>query len=370
MDCFIMDYNIEGQNTLALEDSIMQKDRPVTAGSKMLETFVSPINATVIDKLSDGEYKVAGRTAMEEFGIPSLFSGQPDEISGAVKAVVDGAVSFSLCNDVFGKYRKQAAENNCSYIHPSYGTISRYGLVPVVSSMDQIGVVCKSLAEGFKLLSQIAGNDENDGAMFPDKTYSYARNDKSITIAIPDAVISQADKNVQDAIADFTKNFNNISIDLKFFDIYKQVMYILSCAEISNNISRYDGVNFGYRASDYRNIDELYTNTRTEGFGIDAKLTTIMGSMVLSQNQYIPYYDKSMRVRRLIKEELAFDEYDIIVLPCEISKDPYENLSLYSLANLAGLPSVSFSYKGQGIQLIANVRNENSLLTAWEVCTK
>lgn len=369
MDYFIIDYNVEGQNTLALEDSIMQKGRPITAGSKMLDNFIAPINATVVDKLSN-EYKIAGKTVMDEFGIPSFFSGESDEISGAIKAVVDNAVSFSLCNDVFGKYRKQAADNKLCYIHPTYGTVSRYGLVPVASSMDQIGIVCKDMREGFKLLSLIAGNDEKDGAMFSEKSYSYDNNEQDLTLAIPDSVIRMADKNVQDAIGDFAKNFKTTSLDLEHFNVYKQVMYILSCAEISNNISRYDGVNFGYRTSNYTNIDELYTNSRTEGFGYHAKLTAIMGTMVLTENNYKSYYDKAMKLRRLIKDGVSFEGYDIIVLPCDIGKDPYDNLSLYSLANLAGLPSVSFSYKGQGIQLIANVRKESSLLTAWEVCMK
>ena len=369
MDCFITDYNIDGKNTLALEDSIMQKDKPVTAGSKILENFISPINASVIDKLK-GRYKIAGRTTMDEFGIPNLFSTEPDEVSGAIKAVVYDAATFSLCNDLFGKYRKQAAENKCCYIHPSYGTISRYGLIPLASSMDQIGIVCKGLPEGFELLSHIAGYDENDGVMLPETTYNYAKAARNITIAVPDSVKKRANQNVQDAIEEFAKNFNTISISLPYFDLYKQVMYILSCAEISNNISRYDGINFGYRTSDFSNIDELYTNTRTEGFGPNVKLSAIMGSMVLSQNNYIPYYEKAMKLRGLIKEAITFDEYDIIALPCKISDEPYENLSLYSLANLAGLPSVSFSYKGQGIQLIANTRNEDLFLTAWEVCMK
>lgn len=369
MDCFILDYNTEAINSVALEDSIMQKDKPVTAGSKILENFNSPFNATVINKLTNDKYTIAGKTTMDEFGIPGLFSKEPDQVAGAIKAVVDGAATFSLCNDVFGTYRRQAAQNNCAYIHPTYGTVSRYGLISLVSSMDQIGVVCKSLSEGFELLSQIAGNDKNDGAMFPENAYAYKKSDKVITVAIPD-FIDQADKNVQEAIAEFSSNFTSTNITLPNFDIYKQVMYILSCAEISNNISRYDGINFGHRTSDFTNLDELYVNSRTEGLGSYTKLAAIMGSMVLSQDQYTPCYEKAMKIRRLIKDYLSFDNYDIIVLPCKISEEPYENLSLYSIANLAGLPSVSFSYKGQGIQLIANVKNESSLLTAWEVCTK
>ena len=360
--------NYTDPKAVMLEDSIMQKGELTTAGSKILEDFISPINANVVERLLDNGYKIVGKTNMDEFGISSIFSDKPDVISGAVKAVADGVVAYSLCNDIYGKYRLQAAENGCCYIHPTYGTVSRYGLIPMVSSMDQIGIICKNLKDGFELLSFIAGSDVNDGAMFPDKIYDYAKLSKNIRIGIPDSIIKKADKDTQEAIQNFAENFDSINIKLENFDVYKQVMYILSCAEISNNINRYDGIKFGYRASSYRGIDELYIKTRTEGFGLQTKLVAIIGSMVLSQNNYVPYYEKAMKVRRLIKESLRFDEYDIIVLPCKISENPYENLSLYSLATLVGLPSISFSFKGQGIQLIANVKNENLLSTIWEVC--
>ena len=159
---------------------------------------------------------------------------------------------------------------------------------------------------------------------------------------------------------DFIKEFSSTDIDLEYFDLYSQVMYILSSAEISNNLSRYDGIKFGYRASGYTDIDDLYTKTRSEGFGLDAKLTAIMGAVVLSKDHYGPYYEKAMKIRRLIKESINFDTYKVIVLPCRISDDPYENLASIHLL-LAGLLSVSFSYKGHGIQLVAGVKKENLL---------
>ncbi|HBN85054.1 MAG TPA: hypothetical protein DDZ89_14565, partial [Clostridiales bacterium] len=184
----------------------------------------------------------------------------------------------------------------------------------------------------------------------------------------PESIVNKADQETQSAIKEFAEKFNSVNVDLEYFDVYKQVMMILSCAEISNNISRYDGIKFGYRASGYKGIDDLYIKTRSEGLGVETKLAAIMGAMVLSKNQYTPYYEQATKIRRLIKESLRFDAYDIIVLPCCISEDPYENLSLFALPNLVGLPCASFSYKGQGIQLIANVKNENLISTAWEVC--
>lgn len=353
---------------IVLEDSIMQENKPVTAGSKILDKFVSPLTATVVNKLLDHGNTIVGKAKMNEFGIPNFFIDGSIEIPEAIKAVSDDIADYALCNDVFGQYRQKATEAGCCYIHPTYGTVSRFGLIPLVSSMDQIGVVCKSIPEGFKLLSQIAGSDGHDGAMFPEKSYDYANTKPSITLGIPEAIVSKADQETQNAIKDFAGIFNTVCMDLEYFDVHKQVMMILSSAEISNNISRYDGIKFGYRASGYKTLDDLYIKTRTEGLGLETKLAAIMGAMVLSQNQYAPYYEKAMKIRRLIKESLQFSEYDIIVLPGSISEDSYENLSLYALPNLAGLPCVSFAYKGQCIQLIANVKNEKILSSVWEVC--
>jgi aspartyl-tRNA(Asn)/glutamyl-tRNA(Gln) amidotransferase subunit A len=344
----------------------MRKGSLVTAGSKILENFISPFDATVVTRLLDNNRAIAGKTKMNEFGIDRISADRPDDVSESIKVVADGAASFSLCNDVFGQCRRQAAERGVFYIHPTYGTVSRYGLIPLASSMDQIGVACKNLADGFKLLSVIAGNDPNDGAMFPEKNYSYAGMNKKITLGVPSSVIKQADENAQKCIRGFAEKFNFVNIALDYFDVFKQTMYILGCAEISSNLTRYDGIKFGYRASNYKGLNDLYVNTRTEAFGLEAKLAAIMGSMVLSRDQYVPYYEKAMKMRRLIKESLRFDEYDVIVLPTAISENPYENLSLFSLAPLAGLPSVSFSWQGGGIQLIADTKNENALITALE----
>jgi aspartyl-tRNA(Asn)/glutamyl-tRNA(Gln) amidotransferase subunit A len=233
--------------------------------------------------------------------------------------------------------------------------------------MDQIGVVCQNIRDGFQLLSVIAGNDPKDGAMFPEASYEYKSTGKDIKIGVPASVIAKADENTQKSIYGLIGKFNSAVMDLEYFDVYKQAMYILASAEISGNMTRYDGVKFGYRSPHYKGVDDMYIRTRTEAFGLDTKLASIMGSMALSQAYYGPYYEKAMRIRRLIKEALRFDEYDVIILPTTISGSPYDNLSLFSLAPLAGLPSISFSYQGSGIQLIAGVRNENALLTAWEV---
>jgi len=280
----------------------MQKGVPTTMGSKMLESFIAPFDATVVTRLKENNIPIAGETKLYEIN------------------------DLKLCNDVSGYYRHYG---KC-YIQPTYGTVSRYGLIPLACSMDQIGVACNDLREGFELLAKIAGNDPNDGAMFPEKSYEYKVLDRKIKIG-------------------GVKN-------LKYTDVYSQVYTILSNAEISSNDTRYDGIKFGYRTQNFKNLNELYVNTRTEAFDVKEKFSSILGALVLSKDYYLAYYDKAMRIRRLIKESLPFDEYDVIELP-----PGYE-----MLAQLAGLPSISFG----DVQLIAQAKNENALLTAWEVAYK
>ena len=358
------------QGTLVLEDSIMQDEKKTTAGSKILENFVAPFDATVVERLEARGFSILGKTQMDEFGIGRIASDRPDAVSGAVAAVAQGFSEAALCNDLFGKIRRQAAEKGVCYIHPTYGTVSRYGLIPVASSMDQIGVVCRDLRRGFEILSVISGHDEKDGAMFSETSYEYQKSAEKIRIGIPDNVmgmVSEADKK---PVEMFAKSFETEHFELPYFEVYSQVMYILSCAEISNNINRYDGIKFGYRTENYRTLNDLYLRTRTEAFAPETKLAAIMGTMVLSKEQYVPYYEKAMKIRRLIKESLDFSKYDVIAFPSWKDADPCKQNALYALAALAGLPAISFPYQEGSIQLLANVKKENDLFTAWEVASR
>jgi len=310
----------------------MQKGCLATAGSKILDNFIAPFDATVITRLSEKTERVK----LAEFGL-----GDPGELPGTPL----------LCNDVFGHVRSRAVKQGLCYIRPTYGTVSRFGLIHAASSMDQIGIVCKDPAEAFSLLSAIAGHDPNDGAMFPEMNYTYKADKKELRWSALQPGIPAVEKiagkaGVKEKIGEY--------ID-KNADVYEQVMTILGYAEISNNISRYDGIKFGFRAANYKNLDDLYIKTRTEGFGLEAKLVSVMGFLVLTQDYYTKYYEKALKIRRLIKEALRFDTYDIIVAQAE-----------NHLAVLAGLPSLTFNYEGSGIQLIADVKKENVLLSAWE----
>jgi aspartyl-tRNA(Asn)/glutamyl-tRNA(Gln) amidotransferase subunit A len=326
-----------------VEDTIMQKGEPVTAGSKILESFVSPITATVVERALASGYEIAGRVKPTEFCL-----GKMSE-NGGLPAFDDLVEScdFFLGNDLFGEYRRWAVKNGMCYIHPTYGTVSRFGLVPVVQSMDAVGVMCKDIPSGLSLLSKVAGKDEKDGAMITEIRGQRSEGGEKIRVGVVSGVGDL-----------LPAAFEKAAVELPYFDVYEQVMTILSTAEVSNNISRYDGIKFGYRAADFRGVEDLYVKTRSQGLGIEAKFAAIMGGLVLSQDNYEKYYDKAMRVRRLIKESVKFDGYDVLALPCDLS-------STY-LAGLAGLPACSFAVNGEGIQFVAAPCNEEIFEKLWE----
>ena len=395
MDYFATEYEttgLQGGVCAVLEDSIMQKGRLVTSGSKILENFVSPIDATVVTRLEEAGVTILGKTKMDEFGAAGLFKDAEPFASGAVTAVVDGTASFALCNDFSGVVRMQAAAKGVCYIHPTYGTVSRYGLIQAVPSMDQIGIVCKTPADGFRALSIIAGHNPKDGAMFPDVSRGALRiengefgiengalrienGEKHDSVDVTDAAATTGgtplrigvpvnilavihDNGVLGAVREFAACFKTVEFELEHFDFYTQVMQILCCAELSSSLCRYDGIKFGYRADGYNNLHELYAKSRTDAFGAHVKLAAMTGAMVLTHDMYDKYYDKAMRIRRLIKDSLSFDKYDALIIPTQ----PAEvGVALHALPQLCGLPSVTFPFRSTGLTLIASARHEDVL---------
>lgn len=364
-DYFITKHDVKTKNSFALDDNIMVRDEITTAGSKMLHNFVSPIEATVVNKLLSAGMELAGKTKLDEFAVPSVAYDAPEVLSGAVGAVSEGECKIALCNDISGKIRRQAPYEGVYYIHPTYGTVSRFGLIPAVSSMDQIGIVCKKLEEGFEALSIIAGHDEKDGTTFLQESYTYTPKEGKFKVGIPSNIINCIDEESKDSIYEFIRNNDVEEFELKYFDYLSQVMYILASAEISNNTSRYDGIKYGYRTKNYTGLNDLYTNTRTEALGLDLKLASIIGAFVLSKENHEEYYVKAMKIRRLIKEHAdeIFGSYDAIALPLDLkNSNQYINSGLYSVATLCGLPSVTVPFgSNKGVQLIAQIKNEDVL---------
>jgi len=341
-----------------LDSSIMQKSLPATAGSKMLADFVSPIDATVVTRLEAAGVQIVGRCDDNEFGVDGLFVKQGDGSSASqsltneaqkrknrpLASLADSKADFALCNDYTGAVSLTAAKHGLYYIHPTYGSVSRYGLIPAVSSMDQIGILCKCPEVGFEVLRMISGFDSKDGAM------SQITNDKG-----------QMTNNKEQ------RTDEPFPCHAKYSEIFPQVMQILCCAEIGNNINRYDGIKFGYRAKGYNGLRELYTKSRTEAFGEDVKLAAVLGAMVLSKENYMLYYDKAMRLRRLIQDSLEFDIYDVIINDKgqrtndkgqATNQEKWNSLNnLLILSRLCGLPSLTTP---EGVY-VANVGRESML---------
>jgi len=357
------------EKSVAIEDAIMLKGVNCTAGSKILHNYFSPLTAVVVEKLSDAGYSIAGTVQMDEFGLDRVSADRTETQSGAVESVASEQTHFALGNDLSGKLRRQAPEAGLCYLHPTYGTVSRYGLVAAAASMDQIGVVAKTPDKAFELLSIIAGYDNRDGAMLPDKAYTYIPVDAA-KVCVPANLWAGAKTEDKEALAKFSTKFETEQIDLPYFEHYSAVQYILASAEISNNISRFDGIKFGHRAENYRGLHELYTKSRTEGFDLEAKLCAILGCLVLSQDYYKPYYDKAMRLRRMIRDSISFDGYDLMVLPARLEGTPFEQSAVYAAATLAGLPALSFPFEGGVLQLISAQKCEKFLYSAWEVASR
>jgi len=283
------------------DNGIMQKGKPIRLGSLMLDNYVSPLDATVVDKIKASDcFDIDNENCRCDSG------GMTDSIN----AVLVGDADVALCNDYSGALSLEAAENGLCYIHPTYGTVSRYGLVQMAPSMDQIGIVCKTPKDGFDVLDIIRGYDDKDGSMYAVEEFEFHKKN--------DQGACNAEIKIGDA-------------DLEYSDVFPQVMRILSSAEISASISRYDGIKFGHRSKSYQNLKELYKNSRTEMLDVDLKLTAIIGTMVLAQENYAKYYDKAMRLRRLIRELPKFNDFDVLRIP---NKDVL-------VSRLCGLPSLT-----------------------------
>ena len=279
---------------IAVDETILIKDEICSAGSKMLYNFKSPYSAAVIEKLKTAGFEISSKSKTSEFG----------------STREHGEANIILGIDIGGEAYNYASKNGFYYIKPTYGTVSRFGLVANVSSIDQIGVYAKNLDDGFEILSVIAGHDKNDGTTYPELKYEYKPSPETLKTA------------------EFKAG------DFKYSAYFTSVYCIVQTAEFCNNINRFDGLKFGYRTKNFKNYDDIVINSRSEAFTTETKLKALMGTYVLSEGQYKKYYHKAMQVRRLIKQETdeIFNKYDIIELPlCEETA---------ALINLTGNPAL------------------------------
>ena len=314
---------------IAIDENILIKDEICTAGSKLLHNFKPPYSAAVVDKIKEAGYVIACKSKVSEFGV-----GANTGNDSAAYAVSSDAVDAALGIDVGGVAYRSAAEHGVIYIKPTYGTVSRFGVVANTSSVDQIGVYAKNFEDGFAVLSAIAGYDENDGTSYPNPSYEYHPAD---------------DFEPQNCV-----NLDGFTLAEYLVPTYQ----IISSAEFSTNISRFDGLKFGYRTENYSNMSDMVVNSRSEGFASETKIKALMGTYVLAEGQFEKYYYKATQIRRLIKREL-----DEIFKSADFVRTPLSEASA-ALANLTGCPSIVVN----GEQIIAKEFGENKLFGLGSYC--
>lgn len=370
---------------IAVDDTILVKDAVSTAGSRILEGFKPLFSAEAVTRLENKGYTVSGKASTGEFGLDLLgefshYAPQEGTLKGAAaELVANGAVKAALGVDMNGATRRAAALSGVDFLKPTYGTVSRYGVISCAASGEQLGVYAKN-ADGVKeIMTVIAGHDDKDGTSLPNESYDYSIADvKGKKVCIVKELLDKADDETKtkiNAFADALKAKDVIveTVSCDIFDLANTAWQILMCAETCNNVSRYDGVKYGHRAEKYRNIDELYVNSRTEGFNFLTKTVILYGSDVLSKNRYKDCYDKSLRVRRVISEKMAelFASFDAVLTPV-CSKTSYEAYDINeafikvfeesvftAVPNLIGTPALVT----KGVQLMGKSFSESTLLS-------
>ena len=377
---------INDNGNIAVDDTILVKDVQSAAGSRILEGFKPLFSAEAVTRLENKGYTISGKTNVGEFGLDlagefSYYAEKSADIKGAAaELVANGEVKAALGVDMNGSTRRSAALSGVDFLKPTYGTVSRYGIISCAASGEQLGVYAKN-AEGIKeIMDVIAGHDDKDGTSLRNESYDYTINSdvSGKKVCIIKELMDKADDDVKakvkayaDALSKKGVAVEEISLDI--FNVANTAWQILMTAETCNNVSRYDGVKYGHRATEYKNIDELYVNSRTEGFNFLTKAVILYGSDVLSKNRYKDCYDKSLRVRRVIAEkfEELMKNYDAVLTPV-CSKPAYgeynikdafgkvfEESVFTAVANLTGTPALVSG----GVQLMGKHFSESTLLS-------
>ncbi|MBB6216208.1 aspartyl-tRNA(Asn)/glutamyl-tRNA(Gln) amidotransferase subunit A [Anaerosolibacter carboniphilus] len=404
------DIGLLGGIPVAVKDNICTRSIKTTCASKILEDFVPPYDATIVQKLKDAGAIIIGKTNMDEFAMGSSTENSafqktknPWDLSkvpggssgGSAAALAAGFVPLTFGSDTGGSIRQPAAFCGAVGLKPTYGLISRYGLIAFASSLDQIGPFTRTVKDCALSLQAIQGYDPLDTTSIqgePTKDYISDLNKgvKGLRIGIPKECFQEGlDPEIRTAIENAVKQFEAMGavieeFSLPIMDSGLSAYYIISSAEASANLARYDGVRYGYRAESFTGIEELMENTRTEGFGKEVKRRIMLGTYVLSSGYYDAYYKKAMLLRKKIRNVMkkAFDSYDIILTPTspvlpfsmgEKTSDPLEMYlaDIYTVnINIAGVPAISipcgFS-QGKlpiGLQLIGDHYAEKKLLQA------
>ncbi|MBS7192740.1 MAG: Asp-tRNA(Asn)/Glu-tRNA(Gln) amidotransferase subunit GatA [Clostridiales bacterium] len=394
---------------VAIKDNMCTKGLLTTCSSKILGNYVPTYTASAVQNLTDAGCVIIGKTNMDEFAMGSTTETSyygvtrnphnPDHVpggssGGSAAAVALNECFFALGSDTGGSIRQPSAFCGITGMKPTYGTVSRYGLIAYGSSLDQIGPMTKNVTDCAAVLETIASYDKKDSTSMKREEYDFTsalvRDVKGLRIGLPKDYFGDGlDSEVKAAIFKAAETFKRMGAIVEEFDLglvqYAiPAYYIIASAEASSNLERFDGVKYGYRTKEYGDLHSMYKKTRSEGFGSEVKRRIMLGSFVLSSGYYDAYYLKALKTKALIKQEFdkAFEKYDIILAPAAPTTAPLLGSSLqdpikmylsdiYTIsANLAGIPGLSIpcgkDNKGLpiGMQLLGGCFQEKTLLRA------
>ena len=394
---------------IGIKDNMCIEGTKTTCSSKMLENFVAPYNATVIEKLNDEDVVYLGKLNMDEFAMGSstersafFITHNPWDLDrvpggssgGSAAAVAADMAPWALGSDTGGSIRQPSSLCGVVGLKPTYGLVSRYGLVAFASSLDQIGSITKDVTDSAMLLNLIAGHDEKDSTSMDlekkDYTKALVNDVKGMRIGIPKEYLGEGiNEEVKNAILEVAKKYEELGAVVEdcSFDIGQyatSVYYIIADAEASSNLGRFDGIRYGYRSEKYDNLKDIYRNSRSEGFGPEVKRRIMVGTYVLSSGYYDAYYKKAQKVRTVIKDAYnkLFEKYDLLLTPnspttaFKIGEKTENPLEMYLAdictvpVNIGGLPGMSIpcalDSNGMpiGFQLIAKPFAEETIFRA------
>jgi aspartyl-tRNA(Asn)/glutamyl-tRNA(Gln) amidotransferase subunit A len=394
---------------LGLKDNIVTRGLLTSCGSKMLSNFIPPYDATVVQKLQKNNAILLGKLNMDEFAMgnsnesswykPVKNPWDLERVSGgssggAAAAVASGMAGFALGTDTGGSIRQPASFCGVVGLKPTYGAVSRYGVVAFASSFDQVGPITRNVADCAVVMNAIAGHDPKDSTSadieYPDYTAFLDQEIKGLKIGIPREYLQAGlTADVKQQVLKAAKSFEALGavvteVSLPLTEYAIPVYYLISSAEASSNLARYDGIKYGYRASEYEDIIDLYRKTRSEGFGTEVKRRIILGTYALSSGYYDAFYKKALKVRRLIYEDYkkAFDQVDLLLGPTvpttafKIGEKADNPLEMYlgdictASVNIVGLCGISVPCGTDsqglpvGLQLIGRPFDEGTLLKA------
>lgn len=391
---------------VAIKDNIITKDLRTTAGSKMLENFIPPYESTVVEKIREADGIIIGKTNMDEFAMGSSsetsYYGRvknPVDLDrvpggssgGSAAAVRAGEAILALGTDTGGSIRQPAAFCGVVGLKPTYGLVSRSGVISMANSLDQVGIVAKNVVDAANMLNIIAGEDLKDSTSLGT---SYGIEElsgdiKGLKIGLPREFFEEEiNPAIKEAILETVKLLEDLGAELAYVDMphlkYSlSTYYLINTSEVSSNLSRFDGIRYGYRTENYTSLEDLYKKTRSEGFGDEVKRRIMAGAYSLSTGHSDEYYKRALKLRTLIKDDFdkAYEDFDLLVspttpnLPFKFGEkldnpfDMYKSDVFTAPVNLAGLCALSLPCKDLdglpvGIQFIGNRFEEEKILRA------